>query len=86
MIEHLLRVVAKNHLMDFHLLEKSLPITKHEAEVLLWVAHGKTNREIGEILSLSPRTINKHLEQLYPKIEVDNRSAATSIAIRTLLL
>lgn len=83
--EHLLRVVAQNHLLDFCMLEKALPITKREAEVLLWVAQGKTNREIGEILSLSPRTVNKHLEQLYPKIQVDNRSAATSIAIQTLL-
>ncbi|MES9845606.1 MAG: helix-turn-helix transcriptional regulator, partial [Candidatus Sedimenticola sp. 6PFRAG5] len=66
-------------------LEAALPITKREAEVLLWVAHGKTNREIGEILDLSPRTVNKHLEQIYPKIQVDNRSGATSIAIQALL-
>lgn len=82
--EHLLRLVGQNLLMDSGLLEKTLPITKREAEVLLWVAHGKTNREIGEILSLSPRTVNKHLEQLYPKIQVDNRTAASSIAIQAL--
>ncbi|MET0104856.1 MAG: DNA-binding response regulator [Sedimenticola sp.] len=83
--EHLLRIVGHDMLLDASVLESALPITKREAEVLLWVAHGKTNREIGEILSLSPRTVNKHLEQIYPKIQVDNRSGATSIAIQALL-
>ncbi|MET0071225.1 MAG: response regulator [Candidatus Thiodiazotropha sp.] len=83
--EHLLRIVGHDLLMDATVLEAALPVTKREAEVLLWVAHGKTNREIGEILSLSPRTVNKHLEQIYPKIQVDNRSGATSIAIQALL-
>ncbi len=83
--EHLLRIVGRDVLLDAGLLENVLPITQREAEVLIWVAHGKTNKEIGEILSLSPRTVNKHLEQIYPKIRVDNRSAATSIAIQALL-
>ena len=83
--EHLLRLVGKNLLLDATVLESALPVTKREAEVLLWVAHGKTNREIGEILSLSPRTINKHLEQIYPKIQVDNRASATYIVIQALL-
>jgi len=83
--EHLLRIVSHTSILDATILEESLPITKREAEVLLWVAHGKTNKEIGEILSLSPRTVNKHLEQIYPKIQVDNRTAATSIAIQSLL-
>lgn len=83
--EHLLRIVNQEVLMDAGVLEANLPITKRESEVLLWVAHGKTNREIAEILSLSPRTVNKHLEQVYPKIQVDNRASATSIAIQALL-
>ncbi len=83
--EHLLRIVEHESILDASILEEMLPITKREAEVLLWVAHGKTNREIAEILSLSPRTVNKHLEQIYPKIQVDNRTAATSIAIQALL-
>lgn len=83
--EHLLRIVEHETMMDSGILQASLPITKREAEVLLWIAHGKTNREIAQILSLSPRTINKHLEQLYPKIEVDNRTSAASIALQTLL-
>lgn len=83
--EHLLRILGQSLLLDATVLEESLPITKRESEVLMWVAHGKTNKEIGEILSLSPRTINKHLEQLYQKIHVDNRASATSIAIQALL-
>lgn len=83
--EHLLRVLGQKIIWDATILEDSLPITKRESEVLLWVSQGKTNKEIGEILSLSPRTVNKHLEQLYQKIEVDNRASATSIAIQTLL-
>ena len=83
--EHLLRLVERDAIMDASALEIALPITKREAEVMLWVAQGKTNREIGEILSLSPRTINKHLEKIYTKIQVDNRTAATSLAIQALL-
>jgi DNA-binding CsgD family transcriptional regulator len=44
--------------------------------VLLWVARGKTNRDIGTILDLSARTVNKHLEQIYVKLGVENRAAA----------
>jgi len=83
--EHLLRVLGQNIIWDATVLESALPITKRESEVLLWVAQGKTNKEIGEILELSPRTVNKHLEQIYQKIEVDNRASATSIAIQALL-
>lgn len=83
--EHLLRIADQEMLRDASVLEVALSLTKREAEVLMWVAHGKTNKEIGEILDLSPRTVNKHLEQIYPKLYVDNRSAATSIAIQALL-
>ena len=83
--EHLLRIVVHENIMDANVLLNALPITQREAEVLLWVAQGKTNREIAEILSLSPRTVNKHLEQIYSKIQVDNRTAAASIAIQSLL-
>ena len=55
-----------------------------EAEVLLWIARGKSNRDIGEILNPSPRTVNKHLEHIYTKLGVENRSSAAAIAVRTL--
>ena len=65
-------------------LKHNLGLTPREAEVLFWIARGKTNREIGDILSLSPRTVNKHLEIMFPKLSVDNRTAAAALAIRSL--
>lgn len=56
-------------------------LTKREAEVLYWVALGKTNRDIGEILELSPRTVNKHLEHIFSKLNVETRTAAVASAL-----
>ncbi|MDR3460785.1 MAG: DNA-binding response regulator [Beijerinckiaceae bacterium] len=81
--ELLLRVVAADRSSEELLLKQRLGLTTREAEVLLWVGRGKTNRDIAEILSLSPRTVNKHLEVIYAKIGVENRSSAAGIAIRT---
>ena len=55
---------------------EGLGLTPREAEVLCWVAQGKTNREIGMILSSSARTVQKHLEHVFEKIGVENRTAA----------
>ncbi len=49
-------------------LQKTLAISSRESEVLLWVSRGKSNREIGEILTISPRTVDKHLAQIYTKL------------------
>jgi len=65
-------------------LQQNLPITKRESEVLYWVSYGKTNWETSQILSMSPRTVNKHLEQIYKKLGVDNRTSAAAISIRIL--
>lgn len=65
-------------------LSGSLGITPREAEVLLWLSRGKSNRDIAVILGLSPRTVNKHLEQIFTKLEVDNRASATAMAVRVL--
>jgi DNA-binding CsgD family transcriptional regulator len=46
-------------------------------------ARGKSNRDIGEILNISPRTVNKHLEQVFVKLGVENRAAAAGAAIRS---
>ena len=50
----------------------------------VWITHGKTNREIGQILSMSPRTVNKHLEQIFRKLGVENRTTAAGMALRHL--
>ena len=51
-------------------------LTPREAEVMHWVTMGKTNRDIAEILQLSPRTVNKHLEHVFEKLYVETRTAA----------
>ncbi len=53
-------------------------LTQRETEVLIWVARGKTNKDIADILGLSPRTINKHLEHVYVKLGVETRTAAAA--------
>ena len=65
-------------------LAESCRLTGREAEVLNWLAGGKTNRDIAEILGISPRTVNKHLERVYVKLGVENRAAAVAIAVQTL--
>jgi len=62
-------------------LARSLTLTLREAEVLYWVALGKTNREIAEILAMSPRTVNKHLEHIFEKLNVETRTAAAGVAL-----
>ncbi|MEL7172082.1 MAG: DNA-binding response regulator, partial [Pseudomonadota bacterium] len=65
-------------------LARRLGLTPREGEVLGWLADGKANRDIAAILSLSPRTVNKHLEQIYAKLQVENRTAAVALALRAL--
>jgi len=69
---------------DPQALQRTFSLTSREAEVLLWLSRGKSNRDIGEILSISPRTVNKHLEQVFIKLGVENRAAATGAAVRAL--
>jgi len=59
-------------------------LTRRETEVLSWVAKGKTNRDVAEILGMSPRTVNKHLEHVFEKLGVETRAAAASLASREL--
>lgn len=59
-------------------------LTPRQAEVLLWVSRGKTNRDIGEILDMKPRTVNKHLEHIFPKLGVETRAAAAATALQTI--
>lgn len=63
---------------------QQLGLTAREAEVLLWLSRGKANREIGQILGISPRTVNKHLEQIFIKMGVENRASAAARAARLL--
>jgi DNA-binding NarL/FixJ family response regulator len=82
--EYLLRLIEGDIDDDRTLLKQKLTVTEREAEVLLWIARGKSNRDIAEILDLSPRTVNKHLEQIYAKLGVENRASAAALAVRTI--
>lgn len=53
-------------------------LTRREAEILTWLSQGKTNVEIGLTLSISPRTVKKHLEHIYSKLKVHHRTAAVT--------
>jgi DNA-binding CsgD family transcriptional regulator len=55
-------------------------LTVREREILGWVADGKANREIAERLYISPGTVRKHLDNIYAKLDVPNRTAAVSRA------
>jgi DNA-binding CsgD family transcriptional regulator len=62
-------------------LPANLPLTARERDVLRWVAAGKTDRDIAEILSISPRTVHKHLQRVYAKLGVETRTAAVMRAL-----
>jgi DNA-binding NarL/FixJ family response regulator len=65
-------------------LEAKLGLTPREAEVLLWVAQGKSNGDIALIVSTSESTVKKHLEHIFEKLSVENRGAAALMAIEAL--
>ena len=82
--EILLRLSSDELRDDIKVLQRRLGLTAREAEVLTWACRGKSNREIAEILVVSHRTINKHLDQIYTKLGVENRTAAAAVVARTL--
>lgn len=82
--EILLRLSRDDPSQGLARLRANLPLTAREAEVLLWLAQGKSSRDIGDILGLSHRTVTKHLEAIYAKLGVENRTAASMIANRYL--
>jgi DNA-binding response OmpR family regulator/DNA-binding CsgD family transcriptional regulator len=82
--ELLFRLTETSTVPDEQLLQQTLLLTTRESQVLLWISRGKSNREIGEILDISPRTVNKHLEQVFIKLGVENRAAAAARAVRSL--
>lgn len=82
--EYLLQLQKHSGEPDIGALRNDLGLTAREAEVLMWISRGKTNRDIGEILGSSPRTVNKHLEHIFEKLGVSTRSAAVSIAMQSM--
>lgn len=82
--EKLVKLLDQQKSPDHELLRHKLELTVRESQVLLWISNGKTNWEIAQILEMSPRTVNKHLEQIYPKLGVENRTAAARIALKVI--
>ena len=82
--EMLIKLVIDDGPSREDLLQNAFNLTAREAEVLYWLTLGKTNRDISAILTLSARTVNKHLEQVFQKMGVDNRTSAAVLADRLL--
>ena len=65
---------------------KHSTLTSREAEVLTWVARGKSAWEIGEILRITKRTVDEHVQTAVRKLGAANRTHAVAIAIRERLI
>lgn len=59
---------------------EALGLSKRETEVLSWLAQGKRDSEIGVILEISSRTVEKHVGRILNKLGVENRTTAANVA------
>ena len=75
----LFRLSSRSARDEIAVLRARFPLTKREAEVIAWLAKGKSNRDIADILALSPRTVDKHLEIIFAKLNVENRTSAAAL-------
>jgi DNA-binding NarL/FixJ family response regulator len=82
--EYLYRLTDSGGGQEEAFIRHYLSLTMREAEVLIWIARGKSNRDISDILGISPRTVNKHLEQIFTKLGVENRASAAALAVSAL--
>ena len=81
--EILIRIAVVSSVNRADIIKAKFNLTQREAEVADWIAQGKSNRDVAAILSLSPRTIDKHLEVIFAKLNVENRTAAAALIIGT---
>ena len=58
-------------------------LTPREAEVLFWISQGKSNHDIGVILDAKTGTVCKHVEHIFSKLNVENRTSAAVVALET---
>lgn len=82
--ELLVSIFDRNGRPREQVLSARFGLTDREAEVLFWLTQGKSNTDIGSILGLSGRTVSKHLEQVFEKMGVDNRTSAAVLADRAM--
>ena len=59
---------------------RQLGLAPRETEVLFWISKGKTSRETASILSITRKTVDKHVERIHCKLGVETRTAAAAIA------
>jgi DNA-binding CsgD family transcriptional regulator len=59
----------------------SLNLTPREAEVLFWISQGKSNRDIAVIVGAKTGTVCKHVEHIFSKLNVENRTSAAVVAL-----
>jgi len=81
------QVITGTGLPDFSSpapLQSELGLTAREAEVLLWVAQGKSNGDVSAILGCSEKTVKQHLGSIFEKLGVENRTSASLVAVETL--
>lgn len=77
--EEILLLEEKKHLSPESF--ENLSTTKREAEILFWIAQGKSDADMSLLCDISIRTVQKHIENIYKKLGVENRRAAAQIAI-----
>ena len=82
--EHRLTVSRSGRTLLLEETRDELGLTARERQVLAWVARGKTNPEVAEILWVAPSTVRKHLENVYAKLGVHTRTAAVTRFLRVL--
>jgi DNA-binding response OmpR family regulator/DNA-binding CsgD family transcriptional regulator len=82
--EKLYRLSGSGGGQEEEFLRLQFSLSGREAEVLLWIARGKPNKDVSDILGISPRTVNKHLEQVFTKLGVENRASAAALAVGAL--
>jgi len=80
--EYMLLIQKSDQEWNLASLKASFGLTAREAEILMWVSRGKTNKEVGLILDTSPRTVNKHLEHIFEKLGVPTRTAAVAKVLK----
>jgi DNA-binding CsgD family transcriptional regulator len=76
--EEWLLILSEAATQDLEAMLRPLGLSRRQSEVVRWLLEGKTNSEIGMILGISSRTVQKHLEHLFADLGVETRTAATA--------
>ena len=79
--EWLIVATERNDAAQLEAMMAAFRLTAREAEVLYWVAKGKTNRDVADILGSAPKTVTKHMEHILPKLGVETRTAAAALVL-----